>query len=193
MQISPRRSRVEQVDFLDVAPRRDGLSPVGVKDFGNTTVSIGGREAAITGFLSQQAHDSCAVLVENKHGHGEAEVLKVLTDAEKVSGDVVVEKEVLDIILDLCGGFGGAVLQPGAISDLGVETLAGCQCFVFLDEREQVERHLIVAAPRDEREVFVNDGRNDVNVLTEDSTGVDCKRSAGLEAGNGFDRVVVKF
>lgn len=42
----------------------------------------------------------------------------------------------------------GAVLQPGAIADLGVETLAGCQSFVFLDEREQVERHLIVAAPR---------------------------------------------
>ena len=106
-------------------------------------------EATITGFLSQQAHDACAVLVENKHRHGEAEVLKVLADAEKVSGEVVVEKEVLDIILDLCGGFVGAVLQPGAIADLGVETLAGCQSFVFLDEREQVERHLIIAAPRD--------------------------------------------
>ena len=60
---------------------------------------VGGREAAITGFLSQQAHDACAVLVENKHRHGEAEVLKVLTDAEKVSGEVVVEKEVLDFTL----------------------------------------------------------------------------------------------
>lgn len=76
-------------------------------------------------------------------------MLKVLADAEKVSGEVVVKKEVLDIILDLCGGFGGAVMQPGAIADLGVEALAGCQSFIFLDEREQVERHLIVAAPRD--------------------------------------------
>ncbi len=68
-------------------------------------------EAAITGFLSQQAHNLCAVLVENKHGHGEAEVLKVLTNAEKVSGEVVVEKEVLDFTLDRSVGFGGAVLQ----------------------------------------------------------------------------------
>lgn len=75
-------------------------------------------------------------------------MLEVLTDAEKVSGEVVVKKEVLDIILDLCGGFGGAILQPGSVADFGVETLAGCQSFVFLDEREQVERHLIVAAPR---------------------------------------------
>ena len=91
LQIAPRRSRVEQVDFLDVAPRRDRLSPVGVKDFGNATVSVGGREAAITGFLSQQAHDACAVLVENKHGHGEAEVLEALTDDEEVCGEIVVK------------------------------------------------------------------------------------------------------
>ncbi len=112
LQISPRRSRVEQVDFLDVATRRDRLSPVGVKDFGNTTVSVGGREAAITGFFSQQTDDARAVLVENKHGHGEAKVLEVLTDAEEISGEVIVKEEVIDIILDLCGGFGGAVLQP---------------------------------------------------------------------------------
>ena len=69
-------------------------------------------EATTTGFLSQQAHNLCAVLVENKHTDGEAEVLEVLTDAEKISGEVIVKKEVLDIILDLCGGFGGAILQP---------------------------------------------------------------------------------
>lgn len=73
-------------------------------------MSVCGRETVITSFLSQQAHDACAVLVENKHGHGEAEVLKVLTNAEKLSGEVIVKKKVLDIILDLCGGFGGAVL-----------------------------------------------------------------------------------
>ena len=66
-------------------------------------------------------------------------MLEVLTNAEKVSGEVVVKKEVLDIILDLCGGFGGAILQPRTVADFGVEplarrpnsrqTLAGCQCF----------------------------------------------------------------
>lgn len=53
-------------------------------------------EATITGFLSQQAHNLCAVLVENKHRYGEAEVLKVLTDAEKVCGEVIVKEEVFD-------------------------------------------------------------------------------------------------
>ena len=42
-------------------------------------------------------------------------MLKVLTDAEKVSVEVIVKKEVLDIILDLCGGFGGAILQSRTI------------------------------------------------------------------------------
>ena len=79
-------------------------------------------------------------------------MLEVLIDAWKISGKVIVKKEVFDIILDLCGGFGGAILQPRTIAALGIETLAGCQCFVFLDEREQVERHLIVAAPRNMRE-----------------------------------------
>lgn len=41
-------------------------------------------KATITGFLSQQADDTRAVHVENKHRHDEAEVLEVLTDAEEV-------------------------------------------------------------------------------------------------------------
>ena len=192
MQIAPRRSRVEQVDFLDVATRRDRLSPVGVKDFGNTTVFVSRGEATITGFLSQQTDDARAVLVENKHGHGEAKVLEVLTDAEEVSGEVVVKKEVLDIILDLCGGFGGAVLQPGAIADLGVEALAGCQSFVFLDESKQVERHLIVAAPRNVRERIVNNCRHNVNFLTEHGGRVDRKRSTGFIARQRFNGVIIK-
>ena len=68
-------------------------------------------EATITGFLSQQTDDARAVLVENKYGHGEAKVLEVLTDAEEVSGEVIVKEEVIDSRLDRCGGFGGAVCQ----------------------------------------------------------------------------------
>ena len=104
---------------------------------------------------------------KDNHTHGEAEVLEVLTDAKEVSGEVIVKEEVFDIILDLCGGFGGAVLQPLTVADLGVETLAGCQSFVFLDEREQVERHLIVAAPRNIRESIVNDSRHNIHVFAE--------------------------
>ena len=97
-------------------------------------------------YFARMAHNLCAVLVENKHGHGKAEVLKILTDAEKVSGEVIVKQKVLDLRFDGSGGLSDAVLQAGSVADLGVETLAVCQSFVFLDEREQVERHLIVAA-----------------------------------------------
>lgn len=41
-------------------------------------------EATIAGLLSQQTDDARAVHVKNKHRHGEAEVLEVLTDAEEV-------------------------------------------------------------------------------------------------------------
>ena len=156
------------------------------------TLPVGRCEATIAGFLSQQAHNLCAVLVENKHGHGKAEVLKVLTDAEKVSGEVVVKKEVPDIIFDLCGGFGGAILQPRTIADLGVETLAGCQSFVFLDEREQVERHLIVAAPRNVRERIIYDGRHYIHVLLEHGSRVDGKRGTGFIARQRFNGVEIK-
>ena len=125
-------------------------------------------------------------------------MLKVLADAEKVSGEVVVEEEVFDIILDLCGGFGGVVLQSGAISYFDVELLArrpngkqilaGCQCFVFLDEREQVEWHLIIAAPRNVREHIIYDSRHNIHVLAEHGGRVDSECSVGRRNPEAFRR-----
>ena len=74
----------------------------------------------ITVFLSQQTDDARAVLVENKHRHGEAEVHEILTDAEEVCGEVVVKEKVIESRLDRCGGFGGAVLQPRTVAALGI-------------------------------------------------------------------------
>lgn len=119
-------------------------------------------------------------------------MFEVLTDTEEVCGEVIVKKEVLDLRLDGSGGFGGAVLQPGSVADLGVETLAGCQSFVFLDEREQVERHLIVAAPRNIAKSIVYDGRHDVNVLTEHGGRVDGERGAGFIARQRLNGVEIK-
>lgn len=119
-------------------------------------------------------------------------MLGVLIDAEAVSGDVVVKEEVVDSRLDRGRGFGGAVLQPRTIADLGVEALAGYQCFIFLDEREQVERHLIVAAPRNVRERIVNGSRHHVNVFFENGSRVDGERGAGLEARKRLDRVKIE-
>ena len=73
---------------------------------------------------SQQAHNLCATFIDNKHRHGEAKVLEVLTNAEKVSGDGVVESEVFDGTFNRRGDFGGAILQPRATADLGVRGVA---------------------------------------------------------------------
>lgn len=85
---------------------------------------------------------------------------------------------------------------------LGVETLAGCQCFVFLDEREQVERHMIishsvdelkvVAAPRDIRERIIYDGRQNIHVLLEHGSRIDGKRSAGFISRQRLNGVIIK-
>lgn len=74
-------------------------------------------------------------------------MLEVLTDTEEVCGEVVVESKILDFALDLGGGDAGIIPQAGAIADLGVEYLTSGERFVFLDEIENVERHLIVATP----------------------------------------------
>lgn len=75
-------------------------------------------------------------------------MLEVLTDTEEIGGEVVVESEVLDFALDLGGGDAGIIPQAGAITDLGVEYLTSGEGFVLLNEIENVERHLVVAAPR---------------------------------------------
>lgn len=84
-------------------------------------------------------------------------------------------------------------MQSRTVADLGIETLAGCQSFILLDEREQVERHLIVAAPRNVRERIVNNGRHDVIVFTEDRCRVDNERCEGLEARKRLNGIKIEF
>ena len=64
--------------------------------------------------------------------------------------------------------------------------------FVFLDEREQVERHLIVAAPRHIRERIIYDGRHNIHVLAEHGSRVDGERGAGFIARQRLNGVIIK-
>lgn len=59
------------------------------------------------------------------------------------------------------------------------------------DEREQVERHLIVATPRNIAKAIVYDSRHNIHVHLEHGRGIDSKRSAGLEARKRLDRVKI--
>lgn len=118
-------------------------------------------------------------------------MLEVLTDTEEVSREVVVKEEVVDFILDVGGGDAGIIPQAGAITDLGVETLAGCQSFVFLNERKNVERHLIVASPGNVREAVVYDSRHNIHILTEHGLRVDGEGGTSVEAGQVFNGVEI--
>ena len=73
-----------------------------------------------------------------------------------------------DVALDRGGGDAGIIPQAGAITDLGVEYLTSGEGFVLLDVLDDFERHKVVATPRNVREIFVNDSRHNINVLTED-------------------------
>ena len=55
------------------------------------------------------------------------------TIAKQVTGEVVVSDEVVHGLLHLCGGCCGVVDKSAAVAHLGVEHLAGGECFVRFD------------------------------------------------------------
>ena len=60
------------------------------------------------------------------------------------------------------------------------------------EPREQVERHLIDAAPGNIREAIVNDGRHNIHVFAEYWHGVDDKCCTSLEAWQVFNGVEIE-
>ncbi|MCM1139953.1 MAG: hypothetical protein NC453_15410, partial [Muribaculum sp.] len=127
--------------------------------------------------------------VQDYDRDGKTEVFEVLAYTEKVTGEVVVEQEVIDFILDRGGGDAGIIPQAGAIADLGIKHLAGGQRLVFLDKVDNVERHEVVAAPRHIRQPLVDYNRHNANVLAEHRCGVDRKRGAALIARQRLNRI----
>lgn len=83
-------------------------------------------------------------------------------------------------------------MQTRPEADLGVKELAGCQRLVLLDKTDDVERHLVVAAPRHIAEAIVNDSRNDVDVFLEDRRRVDGERGAGFVARQRLNGIEIK-
>lgn len=106
---------------------------------------------------------------------------------------IVVKEEVLDFTLDLWRSDAGVVAQPRPVAYLGIEYLVGCECFVLFYERKDVERHLIIAAPRHIADAVGKDGRHNVDILLEYGCGADGERRPCLKAGNAFYGVEIKF
>ena len=90
-------------------------------------------------------------------------------------------------------GDAGIIPQAGAIADLGVEYLTSGDGFVLLDVLDDFERHLVVAASGNIRKVFVNDGRHNIDFLTEDCGRVNGERGAGLESRKRLNRIEIEF
>lgn len=86
----------------------------------------------------------------------------------------------------------GIVAQPCAIAHFGVEALAGGESFVFLYEVEDIERHLVVAAPRDIRELIVYERRHYVDVLPEHRLRIDGERCTGIKTGQLLQGAEIK-
>ena len=89
------------------------------------------------------------------------------TIAKQVTGEVVVSDEVVHGLLHLCGGCCGVVDKSAAVAHLGVEHLAGGECFVRFDKVDDVIRHHVVCAPWDVLHPLVDNDWCDVVLLLE--------------------------
>ena len=186
MEVREWRLWIEKFDALDVAGRWR-VAPVGIEDVRDDAVFVSRSEADIAGLLACETDDARAVLVEDNHADGEAEVLEVLTDTEEVCRKVVVGEEVVHLRCCLCGGSACVVDKAAAVADFGVEHLAGGKSLVGLDKVNDVVRHLVVGTPGDVLHPFGDEDGGDVVLLFEDFTRLGSEGGGGVGAGEGVD------
>jgi len=85
----------------------------------------------------------------------------------------------------------GVVLQTAAIAHLSVEHLAGGEGLVTLDEVNDVVRHVVVVAPRNVGQRFVDDRRHDVHVFLEHLAAVGLESCRCVEHRDGFNAIII--
>lgn len=115
-------------------------------------------------------------------------MLEVLAHAEEVTYEVVVQHEVNNLRLHLCGGKLRVIDKSAAIADFSVEHLASAHCLVRLDEVNDVVRHLIVTSPRDVLHLVVDDDWCDIVLLLKDFRclgGEGCGGVGSRDSDNG--------
>ena len=81
--VGERRGGIEHFDNLAVVDGGE-LTPVGEIKARYSPVGVRRSEAALTGFLADNAHNLCGLGVENDDRHGEGKVLQVLAHAEEI-------------------------------------------------------------------------------------------------------------
>lgn len=89
--------------------------------------------------------------------------------------------------MNLCGGLVCVVDKTAAVADFGVEHLAGGECFVGLDEINDVIRHLVVGTPGDVLHLVGDEHGRDVVLLLEYFGGVGGEGGCFVGARKGDD------
>ena len=96
MEVGEWRLGVEEFDALYIL-WADGVAPVGIEDVRDYAGFVGGRKADVACLLADDAHNAAGILIEDDDADTKAEVLEILTDAEEVACEVVVQGEVADL------------------------------------------------------------------------------------------------
>lgn len=96
MEVGQWRLGIEKFDALDVL-RTDRITPVGIKNVRYHTRLVGKSKADIARLFAHDADDATGILIEDDDADTKAEVLEILTDAEEVACEVVVQGEVADL------------------------------------------------------------------------------------------------
>ena len=168
--------------------RTDRITPVGIENIRYHTRLVGRSKADVARLFAHDADNATGILIEDDHADAKAEVLEVLTHAEKVTCEVVVQHKVIHLRLHLCGGKLCVIDKSVSIADFSVEHLASAHCLVRLDEINDIVRHLVVASPRDVLHLVVDDDWCDVMLLLEDFTclgGESCCFVSAWDWSNG--------
>ena len=96
MEVGQWRLGIEKFDALYML-WADGVAPVGIEDVRDYAGFVGGRKADVACLLADDAHNAAGILIEDDDADTKAEVLEILTDAEEVACEVVVQGEVADL------------------------------------------------------------------------------------------------
>ena len=124
-----------------------------------------------------------ALGVQCNHRDTKGKVLEVLADSEEITGQRVVEQEVLDLLLDGSGARLGVVLQAAAVAHFDIELLASGKRLIVLNQFEDIIGHHVVAAPWQIGQRLVDDGWHHIDILFEYLARVHLKRRRCVQVG----------
>lgn len=143
-------------------------------------------ETTVAGFFADKAHYFAAVFIEDNDGYSKGKILEVLTHAEEISGEVVIHKELVNVVFDLLCALVGIIAQSGTVADFGIELLTGGERFIIFYLRDDVVRHHIVRSPRYEFHSVGQCAHIEARVFPENGAAVRHESNSRFSVGQEF-------